>query len=125
MHEALYQQHILDHASRPHNKGVLAGATVVAEGSNPSCGDMLTLYLAIEDATIRAVSWIGTGCAISQAAGSLLSDKLVGLSLGAARGLSEADMYAMLGIVITPARQKCALLAYRALSNALARIPGE
>jgi nitrogen fixation NifU-like protein len=119
MLEELYKQHILDHYARPHNKGVLEDPTHAAHGSNPSCGDALALYLKVEDDTITQAKFEGTGCAISQAAASMLTDKLTGMSLSAVQTLSEGDILTMLGIEITLARRKCALLAYNALKEAL------
>jgi nitrogen fixation protein NifU and related proteins len=121
MHEDIYKQHILDHASRPRNKGALTNATYTAQGSNPSCGDVLTIFLTVNGDFITHAMFDGTGCAISQAAASMLTQKLTGLPMGSARALTEADVYAMLGIDISSARRKCALLAFRALQAALAQ----
>jgi nitrogen fixation protein NifU and related proteins len=119
MHEELYKQHILDHYARPRNRGVLTDATHTAEGSNPSCGDRLTIYLQIEEGTIRTVSFEGEGCAISQAATSLLTERVKHCSVTDAQTLGEQDMYALLGVEITSARRACALLGYTALHAAL------
>jgi nitrogen fixation NifU-like protein len=123
MREELYKQHILDHATRPRNKGPLAGATHEGKGSNPSCGDSLALYLAIEGDRIARASFEGVGCAISQAGASLLTERLTGMPLAQADALRETDVYALLGIEVGPAREACALLAYRALKVALTSKP--
>lgn len=119
MREELYKQHILDHYAHPRNKGVLSGATHRAKGSNPSCGDVLILSLAIKDGKLVGVGFEGIGCAISQASASMLTEKLIGMPVESAQALTEEDIYAMLGIEISPAREKCALLALRALRSSL------
>ncbi len=119
MREELYKQHILDHYARPRNAGVLPKATNTAHGSNPSCGDQLTLYLCIEGERIKDVSFEGEGCAISQAATSLLTERVKNSPLTEVQQLTEGDVYTLLGVEITIARRKCALLGYTALQTAL------
>jgi nitrogen fixation NifU-like protein len=119
MHEELYKQHILDHYNRPRNKVVVKDATYVAKGSNPSCGDVLIMYVQVDGDSITRCTFDGIGCAISQAAASILTEKLTNMSVESARALTETDIYAMLGIEISLARRKCALLAYNALQSAL------
>lgn len=119
MQESLYQARILDHTQHPRNKREMADATVAVRAMNPLCGDALVLYIRTEDATIQDVSFFGTGCAISQAAASLLTEKLQGVPLKHARAFTEADMYTLLGIEVSTGRRKCALLAWHALRDAL------
>ena len=71
----LYRELILDHAKSPRHFGTLANATHTAEGINPLCGDKLHLYLEVEGETIKDVSFEGSGCAISVASASLLTEK--------------------------------------------------
>lgn len=120
--EELYTQQIIELSKNPRNKGVLADATVKARAENKSCGDSLTLYLALHGSTIQDVSFEGVGCAISQAAASLLTDMLRGHTLAEARLLTPGDVYTLIGIPISPGRTKCALLAYSALSRALTEL---
>jgi len=120
MNDTLYQAHILDHCSHPRNRERLDDATVQAQGSNPSCGDSLTLYVRHDGTRIVRATFEGQGCAISQATASMLTEKIIGMSIEEAKKLSEEDIYTMLGVEVTPARQKCALLAWHALQEALA-----
>ena len=76
----LYQEVILDHNRRPRNFRVI-GAGRQAEGFNPLCGDRITVYLTIEDGTIRDVSFQGSGCAISKASASLMTESVKGKSI--------------------------------------------
>jgi len=71
----LYQEVILDHNKRPRNFRVLEGANRTAEGYNPLCGDRLTIYLDLEDGVVRGVSFEGSGCAISKASASMMTDR--------------------------------------------------
>ncbi len=120
----LYRDYILEHYRRPHNFGVLDGATVSQEGSNPLCGDRLTLQLRVADGQIAGVGFTGRGCAISQASASLLTDEIKGKPLAAARAMSSQDVLDLLGIEISPARMKCAMLSLETLQGALASVNG-
>lgn len=126
MSDELYRARILDHAKTPRNRGVMQDATIEERGSNPTCGDRLTLYLKVEGDTIAAASFAGEGCAISTAAASLLTERLQGLPVTDAQVLGEQDIYDMLGVAVGPGREKCALLAWRALQAGLREftVPG-
>jgi nitrogen fixation NifU-like protein len=115
----LYRDYILEHYRRPHNFGVLENATTTQEGANPLCGDRITLQLRVADGQIAGVGFTGRGCAISQASTSLLTDELRGKAVDAAAAISAADVLDMLGIEISPARMKCALLSLETLQGAL------
>jgi nitrogen fixation NifU-like protein len=115
----LYRDYILEHYRRPHNFGVLEGATTTQEGANPLCGDRITLQLKVEDGAVAGVGFTGRGCAISQASASLLTDELRGKTLEQAAQLSRQDVLDLLGIEISPARLKCALLSLDTLHRAL------
>jgi nitrogen fixation NifU-like protein len=120
MNEEIYKQHILDHYREPHNKGRLENYTHMQEGKNASCGDTLTLYLDVnENEVVQGVSFEGSGCAISQAAASMLTDRIKGKKIEELRLLTPGDVYTMLGITISPGRTKCALLAYATLVEAI------
>jgi nitrogen fixation NifU-like protein len=86
---------------------------------NRNCGDDIVLFLKIENDHIAEAAFDGVGCAISTAGASMLSDKLIGLSLAEARALREEDMYTLFGIPVSAGRAKCALLAYRSLREIL------
>jgi nitrogen fixation protein NifU and related proteins len=120
MDEDIYKQNILDHYKAPHNKRALSKYTLLQEGKNPSCGDSLTLYLQLgEDKKVQEVSFEGQGCAISQAATSMLTDKIRGMSIEQLKLLTPGDIYTMLGITVSPGRVKCALLSYGTLGEAI------
>ena len=85
----LYQEVILDHNRRPRNWGALADATRKAEGYNPLCGDRLTLHVKIDGDRLTGVSFEGSGCAISKASASLMTDAVKGQTLGEALELFD------------------------------------
>jgi nitrogen fixation NifU-like protein len=136
----LYRDLILDHARHPRHFGTLDGATHEAFGVNPLCGDRLHLYLAIDDSGIvRDARFEGTGCAISVASASLMTDTIIGMQRHdalahqsvvtlALRGESAANelgkLAALLGVREFPTRVKCATLAWHALKSALDGRPG-
>lgn len=116
----LYRAEILEHYRHPHNFGTLDEPDVVQEGSNPLCGDRLTLMLGIDEkGTVDEVAFTGRGCAISQASASMLTDRIRGLSLADVAKIGRQDVLDELGIEISPARLKCALLSVDTLRRAL------
>jgi len=117
----LYRDEILEHYRRPHNFGTLPNPDASYEGTNPLCGDRITLMLEIGDnRTVTDVAFTGRGCAISQASASLLTDEIRGKSLVEVAQLGNQDVLDALGIEISPARLKCALLSVDTLRHALA-----
>lgn len=136
----LYRELILDHARNPRHFGELPNATHQADGVNPLCGDKLHLYMEIlDDGVIGKASFNGTGCAISMASASLLTDTVVGLDKGTALAYFAAltsrlsgnskqttdatidlgKLRALEGVRDYPSRVKCATLAWHALHSAL------
>jgi nitrogen fixation protein NifU and related proteins len=116
----LYRDEILEHYRRPHNFGTLPDPDTVREGNNPLCGDRITLMLAISpDGHIADVAFTGRGCAISQASASLLTDEIRGRRVEDIEKLQGDDVLDLLGIEISPARLKCALLSLDTLQGAL------
>ncbi len=119
--EELYMENILDHYKHPHNAGRLEAAQLHARELNPSCGDVIELFLQTDaHGKIEAVKFDGTGCAVSQASVSMLTDALKGMTVEEAERLSETDILKMLGIDVGPMRLKCAMLSLRTLKSALA-----
>ena len=116
----LYRDYILEHYRRPHNFGVLEDPTSSHEGANPLCGDRITLQLRVKDGAIDGVAFTGRGCAISQASASLLTDEIRGKPVETAADMMPSDVLELLGIEISPARMKCALLSLDTLHHALA-----
>lgn len=115
----LYRDYILEHYRRPHNFGVLDAPTASYEGSNPLCGDRITMMLGIRNGVVSEVAFTGRGCAISQASASLLTDEIKGKSVSEVSALQPADLLDLLGIEISPARLKCAMLSHETLRHAL------
>jgi nitrogen fixation NifU-like protein len=109
----MYRQQILDHYKSPRNYGEIDDPTFTHVGENPMCGDTIEIDVVLDDAeaTIEAVAFRGDGCAISQAAASMLTEKLVGMTVEELHDLDRDDMTDMLGVDISPMRVKCAVLA--------------
>ncbi len=113
--EQFYREYILDHYKNPRNYGRLESPTLSHEEDNPLCGDIIGIDLEVRGGKIADVRFHGRGCAISQAAASLLTERLKGLSLEEARKITKEDVLEDLGIDISPARIKCALLSLKVL----------
>jgi nitrogen fixation protein NifU and related proteins len=116
----LYRDYILEHYRRPHNFGVIENPSGRYEGANPLCGDRITMMLGIRDGVVAEVAFTGRGCAISQASASLLTDEVKGKPVDEVAKLTSQDLLDLLGIEISPARLKCALLSLDTLEHALA-----
>jgi len=114
-----YRENILDHYKNPRNAGHLEHATTTADGVNPLCGDELSVELEIEGDTVQDVRFNGRGCAISQAAASMISDVVKGKTVTEVRALGSEDVLEELGIPLSPIRLKCALLSVNVLRVAL------
>ena len=116
----LYRDEILEHYRNPHNFGTLDEPTLVKEGSNPLCGDRITLMLELnDDGTVKDVAFTGRGCAISQASASMLTDEIRGKTLSEIATTGRQDVLDNLGIEISPARMKCAMLSLETLRSAV------
>jgi len=115
----LYRDYILEHYRRPHNFGVIDEPTTSYEGSNPLCGDRITMQLGLEDGVVTRVGFTGRGCAISQASASLLTDEIKGKPVADVEKLDTDAVLDLLGIEISPARLKCATLSLDTLQHAL------
>ncbi|MFC6939564.1 Fe-S cluster assembly sulfur transfer protein SufU [Salinirubellus sp. GCM10025818] len=109
----MYRQQILDHYKNPRNYGELEDATFEHVGENPMCGDTIKVFVKLEEdgETVERVSFVGDGCAISQASASMLTGELRGMTLEEVRELDRDDVLDMLGVEVTPMRIKCAVLA--------------
>jgi nitrogen fixation protein NifU and related proteins len=120
-----YQQNILDHSRHPRNSGRLEDATVSRDEVNPLCGDKLHFDLLIEDDTVKDVAFTGRGCAISQAAASMLTEEIKGKSVADVRALGKDDVLDLLGIPIGYTRLKCALLGLKAVKVGVYSVGGD
>jgi nitrogen fixation protein NifU and related proteins len=118
----LYRDYILEHYRRPHNFGVIEEPSASYEGSNPLCGDRITMQLAVKDGVVEQIGFTGRGCAISQASASLLTDEVKGKPIETVIDFGAADLLDLLGIEISPARLKCAMLSFDSLQHLLDEI---
>ncbi len=121
----LYAENILDHFRHPRGTEPLQKPTVVHHEINASCGDELTVSVKIENKKITGFSWSGTGCAISQAAMSLLSEELTGMNLEQLEAMKPDHVKELLGVPVGTRRIKCALLGLHAVKNALRKHAGQ
>jgi nitrogen fixation protein NifU and related proteins len=118
----LYRDYILEHYRRPHNFGVIDDPSASIEGSNPLCGDRITLQLGVRDDVLERVGFTGRGCAISLASASLLTDEIKGKPMADVEAFRADDLLDLLGIEISPARLKCAMLSFDSLQHLLADV---
>jgi len=118
----LYRDYILEHYRKPHNFGVIEEPSATYEGANPLCGDRITMQLGVKDGVVEEIGFTGRGCAISQASASLLTDEVKGKPVEAVAGIEATDVLDLLGIDISPARLKCAMLSFESLQHLLADI---
>lgn len=141
--EELYREVILDHSRRPRNFGELPDATVRVRGDNPACGDEIDVALKFgDDGRLEQVKFTGHGCAISQASASMMTAKVKGKNCDDASSTLRAfenlivghgndvpqtlgDLRLLAGVRKFPQRVKCAMLAWRALEQALRQGKGE
>ncbi len=135
MVDDLYQEIILDHSKRPRNCHPMTDANRTAEGYNPLCGDKLELYIKLEDGVVKDASFVGSGCAISTASASLMTESLKGKTREEAMKLLDTfhdllttdtpaskdlgKLVVFCGVRDYPARVKCATLAWHTLKSAL------
>src|SRR5215471_8942580 len=122
--ESLYREVILDHYKNPRGHGVIEEAE--AEGQNPLCGDEVSIYVAFDDdgETIEDVKFSGRGCAISQAATSMLMEMTKGRTAQQVASLDKDELLAEIGVPLTPVRLKCAMLGLTTLKVALHKAKG-
>ena len=122
----MYREVILDHYKNPHGHGVIEGADAEADGQNPLCGDEVSIYVAFGDdgETIDEVKFSGRGCAISQAATSMLMDMATGRTATEVATMDKDELLEEIGIPLTPVRLKCAILGLGVLKVALHRAKG-
>ena len=120
MTDELYDEHILDHFESPYHKGQSACPTCSHSDRNPICGDQITLELTIDnDQRVSEAYFDGKGCAISQAAASILCESIEGKSLTELREFQAKDMLDLLKVRLTASRQKCGLLGFKVLKTML------
>jgi nitrogen fixation NifU-like protein len=125
MADDLYRELILDHYKNPHNHGTLDPCDARAEGQNPLCGDEIAITLTFNGGeVIEDIRFAGRGCAISQAAASMLTDIVKGRPVREVAAMPSEELLDELGIPLTPVRLKCAVLGLGVLKVALHRARG-
>ena len=123
--EQLYRELILDHYKNPRHHGLLEPADAKAEGQNPLCGDEVAMSVRLGDGNrIEEVGFEGRGCAISQAATSMLTDLVQGRTAEEVAAMPKEELLDELGIPLTPVRLKCAILGLGVLKLALHKAAG-
>ncbi|MEN3046519.1 MAG: Fe-S cluster assembly sulfur transfer protein SufU [Candidatus Hydrothermales bacterium] len=110
---------ILDHYKSPRNYGEMENPDIEYEGGNPYCGDEIKMQFKIRDGVIEDVRFRGRGCAISQAAASILTEYIKGKKVEDLRNFTKEEHLENLGLKLSPIRMKCALLSYEVLKIAL------
>lgn len=121
----LYGRNIMEHFKHPRNRGMIDNPSAHRHEANHSCGDSVDVYLKLSNDSINAIAHEGRGCAISQAALSLVSEYVQGKSVSQVLAMNERDVHKLLGVDITARRRKCALLSLLAIQNALRTAQGQ
>jgi nitrogen fixation NifU-like protein len=122
--DQLYREVILDHYKNPRSHGLLDAPDAQAEGQNPLCGDEVTVTLRFDGDTISEVGFEGRGCAISQAATSMLTELVEGKTADEVARMPKEQLLEEIGIPLTPVRLKCALLGLGVMKVALHKSKG-
>ncbi len=122
--DQLYREVILDHYKNPRGHGLLDAPDGVAEGQNPLCGDEVTVSVRFDGDVIADVGFEGRGCAISQAATSMLTELVVGRNAAEIARMPKEELLDEIGIPLSPVRLKCAILGLGVLKVALHKSKG-
>ncbi|TWT36908.1 NifU-like protein [Posidoniimonas corsicana] len=118
--EELYEEHILDHYEDPFHRGELPSRTHSHEDKNPLCGDVVRIDLKLdEEGKIEDCYFSGDGCVISQASASMLLEQIQGKTTDELKQFTAEDMLKLYGPRLTPNRQKCCLLSWRVIQQAV------
>lgn len=123
MTDSIYREAIMDHFRNPRNKGTLDPADFTYEDVNPLCGDEIRVDMRTDGERITEIKFSGRGCAISQAAVSILTEMVEGQPLNAVKAISRDDLLEELGVPISPARMKCAMLGLKVLKAGIYGVP--
>ncbi len=123
MTDSLYREAILDHYRNPRNQGTLDPADFSYEDVNPLCGDEIRIDVRTDGERVTDVRFSGRGCAISQAAASILMEMVEGQPLDEVKAISREDLLEELGVPISPARMKCAMLGLKVLKAGIYGVP--
>jgi len=124
--DSLYREAILDHYRNPRNRGTLDPSDFTYEDVNPLCGDEIRIDVRTDGERVTDVRFSGRGCAISQAAASMLMEMVEGQPLDEVKAISREDLLEELGVPISPARMKCAMLGLKVLKAGIYGVsPGD
>ncbi len=123
MADSIYREAILDHNRNPRNKGVLDPSDFSYEDVNPLCGDEIRIDMRTDGEKITEIRFSGRGCAISQAAASILTEMVEGQSLDVVKAITREDLLEELGVPISPARMKCAMLGLKVMKAGIYGVP--
>jgi nitrogen fixation NifU-like protein len=115
----LYREEILDHYRHPRHHGTIERPDVTYEDANPLCGDRIRMDVNVRGGRIEEIRFSGQGCAISQAAASMLCEQVAGRPVDEAKTIARSDVLEMLGVELGPVRLKCAMLALKTLKAGL------
>lgn len=115
MADDIYREIILDHYKNPRNKGTLDPNDYTYEDVNPLCGDEIRVDVRVKDDCVSQIAFSGRGCAVSQASASILMEMVEGKSLDEVKAITKDDLLEEIGIPVSPARLKCALLGLKVL----------
>lgn len=117
--DSIYREIILDHYQNPRHRGTLDPHDYSYEDSNPLCGDEVRIDARVKDNVISEIAFTGQGCAISQASASILMELAHGKTLDEVKAIDKEELLDEIGIELSPARLKCALLSLKVLKAAL------
>ena len=117
--QEMYKENVIDHYKFPRNKKEMEDYTLKHRELNPLCGDQIAMFIKIENNAIKDISFTGSGCAISQASASLLTEKMKEKKIEEAKKIDQKEIFSLLGIPISHTRTKCALLSLKTFHHAL------
>ncbi|MBL8126269.1 MAG: SUF system NifU family Fe-S cluster assembly protein [Chloroflexia bacterium] len=123
MTDSIYREQILDHNKNPRNKGTLENPQFTYQDVNPLCGDEIRMDVQTDGERVTDIRFSGRGCAISQAAASILTEMVDGQTLDDVKAISREDLLDELGVPISPARMKCAMLGLKVLKAGIYGVP--
>ncbi len=116
-----YRKRILDHYRNPRNYGEIDDPDIVFEDANPSCGDEIKVFAALDGKKINDIKFKGDGCAISQASASILTEKVKDKDITEIREIETEDIKDMIGVELSPMRIKCAVLGLKVLEGGIVK----
>jgi nitrogen fixation NifU-like protein len=117
MQDPIYREIILEHWTNPQNYGVIKNADFDVSDNNPLCGDEIRITGKIKDGQLENIAFTGEGCAVSKASASLFTEKIKKMAITEIKEITPENVLEEVGLTLTPARMKCALLVYNTLKS--------